>query len=454
MAAGSEMQGMMTETVCSICLDFYRSPVTAPCGHSFCRLCLLQHWERGEDTFSCPRCEKEFGQRSIYPNKRLSRRAERARRCVLAEGEPQCQAPAGQAGANAVPPTAAGPGAQPSSSVKELAAQYKEKLQNRLDSLQRRKNYLSKCRAAQKENRVGLKKYIETLRENIVSQFAQLQQILRSEEAAMISRLDAEETIMSQDIEDNMIKIAKDTASINQTISVIQSRLALQEAELLKDMKFIIKQCGYDYQTPREVSEALTLGEFNGPLQYMVWRRLFKEIRTAPAPLVLDAKTAHPRLSLSADCRRLRAGVEKQVRAGRAHVGRSLCALGSEGFASGRIYWEVEVRMNWDWAVGVAKASVADQEGFTPGPAAGVWAVRRSGEEYAALTSPRTPLPLSIRPRRIGVYLDYEGEQVSFYNADDMSHLFTFTDTFTEELYPYFYTGCKVDSLKLVTLRI
>lgn len=47
---------------CSICANIFDDPVTTPCGHSFCKTCLNQHWDRSEFC-QCPTCHKRFSVR-------------------------------------------------------------------------------------------------------------------------------------------------------------------------------------------------------------------------------------------------------------------------------------------------------------------------------------------------------------------------------------------------------
>ncbi|XP_078251873.1 E3 ubiquitin-protein ligase TRIM39-like, partial [Rhinoraja longicauda] len=158
--------------------------------------------------------------------------------------------------------------------------------------------------------------------------------------------------------------------------------------------------------------------------------------------VTLDVETAHALLEVSEDRKRVRrTGTPSSLPDTGKRFTDGACVLGSEGFTSGRHYWEVEVAGSEGWILGVAAESVEREGEITQTPETGVWGIRRCDDEFAAVTSPPSRLPARPIPGRVGVYLSYESGTVSFYDASTKSHLHTCTgNKFTEKLYPFFAT--------------
>ncbi|XP_039358178.1 butyrophilin subfamily 1 member A1-like [Mauremys reevesii] len=203
-----------------------------------------------------------------------------------------------------------------------------------------------------------------------------------------------------------------------------------------------------------------------GLASYYFWRqhrakdKLQAELRWRRAQIyavdvTLAPDTANSWLLLSEDRKRVRHGDTRQdLPSSPQRFDTYPIVLSAEGFVSGRHYWEVEVGDKTRWTLGVCRESVRRKGEFTLTPGNGYWVVWLRGGRYKALTSPATPLPVNVRPSRVGIFLDYEAGEVSFYNGTDRSHLFTFTGTFSGKLHPYFSPGLNAGGTNAAPLII
>uniref|UniRef100_A0AAZ3RS38 B30.2/SPRY domain-containing protein n=1 Tax=Oncorhynchus tshawytscha TaxID=74940 RepID=A0AAZ3RS38_ONCTS len=111
---------------------------------------------------------------------------------------------------------------------------------------------------------------------------------------------------------------------------------------------------------------------------------------------------------------------------------------------TGRCYWEVEW-MGHEVHIGVTYSGIG-REGRGHDCGLGYnnksWTLSCNNDIYTARYNkkPTTVPDHAFRSHRIGVYLDWPAGTLSFYSvsSDTMTHLHTFTSTFTEPLYPAF----------------
>ncbi|XP_075061082.1 E3 ubiquitin-protein ligase TRIM39-like [Mixophyes fleayi] len=121
--------------------------------------------------------------------------------------------------------------------------------------------------------------------------------------------------------------------------------------------------------------------------------------------------------------------------------------ISTRRFSSGRHYWEVDVSKSGLWRVGMCYPST-DRRGDQSviGHNNKSWCLRRFNNEYAVKHDNKgIQLPDNIPYDRLGICLDYEAGQLSFYSLCVPSkHLHTFTATFTEPLHAvlYVHEGC------------
>ncbi|MCI4377361.1 hypothetical protein PGIGA_G00202760 [Pangasianodon gigas] len=152
--------------------------------------------------------------------------------------------------------------------------------------------------------------------------------------------------------------------------------------------------------------------------------------------VILDPSTAHSLLIQSEDKKKVRCGDRHQLLPSNPECFDCMgCVLGREAFTYGWHYWEVEVGGKTDWDLGVACHSINRKGKVTVTPSNGYWFLSLRNN-YAFGTD--LTLPLNPKPKKTGVFVDYEKGQVSFYNVEAKLHIYTFTDTFCEAIYPFF----------------
>ncbi|KAK6314841.1 hypothetical protein J4Q44_G00143700 [Coregonus suidteri] len=166
-----------------------------------------------------------------------------------------------------------------------------------------------------------------------------------------------------------------------------------------------------------------------------------KRIQQYAVDVTLDPDTAHPCLILSEDRKQVNHGDKPQnLPDNPKRFDRGGNVLGNEGFSAGRFYYEVTVKGKTKWDLGVARESINRKGNITLRPEDGYWTLwLRNGNEYKALTSTGVQLSLRRKLQKVGVFVDYEEGQVSFYDVEASSHIYSFTGcTFTEKLYAFF----------------
>lgn len=162
----------------------------------------------------------------------------------------------------------------------------------------------------------------------------------------------------------------------------------------------------------------------------------------------LDPNTAHARLVLSDDGMEVKdRGEDKEVNDALERFDLFGSVLAVNCLASGKSYWEVEVSNKTGWDLGVVRGGANRKGNLSLNPENGYWVtVHYDSEKYAALTSQPVLLSLSTKPKKVGVFVDYEEGLVSFYDATAQSHIYSFTEClFSGEIFPYFSPHTKQD---------
>ncbi|KAF6715942.1 Butyrophilin subfamily 2 member A1 [Oryzias melastigma] len=123
---------------------------------------------------------------------------------------------------------------------------------------------------------------------------------------------------------------------------------------------------------------------------------------------------------------------------------------GTPGFSHGKHYWEVSLKnenipVKLSWWIGVTSSpEISQKVDFSPNTLNGFWFLSSSPEDEGHLqfsTVPQVCVPVHSRPQTVGVYLDYEKGELSFYDVDRKSFIGSLTAEFKGQVFPLFNPG-------------
>ncbi|XP_069491282.1 zinc-binding protein A33-like [Ambystoma mexicanum] len=452
---------------CSLCHRLYTEPVElSGCQHFYCRACIIQHCQ--ENGPSCPECGGDCNETSYKTNPLLTGLLE----CLKLQGTGIPQGPLCTEHGKKLERYCVTDSEvicldcrdsrkhlyHEVLNTQEAAEEFKEQLKKSLKDLEAQRLLHTSSQTSCEAQLEDIASKAQLLEEQIKSSFEKLHAFLREEESALLQELHKEEDVLRQNLGKRIAQLSEAVQKLSSGLQEVEKSLQqedtlsfLQNFRTTQD-RTIVPPVNVD-RTPLELKEE----NYTGPVQFWVWKKMLKVLDVAPEIMKLDQNTASPFLVIT-DSVKVRCGDKKRpVPDGPERFDPAACVLGASGFDQGCHYWEVMVGQKSEWGLGVAKESVTRKGEIMLCPDNGFWAVVRNGKDYRAFTLPPTPLPLERKPQRVGVYLDYEKGQVSFYDPDKMAHFHTFSGNFSEKVYPFFFTGVKEgkgEPLRILQFRL
>ncbi|XP_044780535.2 E3 ubiquitin-protein ligase TRIM69 isoform X3 [Bubalus bubalis] len=405
-----QIQDITTELHCPLCNDWFRDALMLSCGHNFCQSCIQNFWKQQANETFCPECKMLCQYSNCTFNLVLEKLVEKIKKLPLLKGHPRCP----EHGEN----------------LKLFS-----KPDGRLICFQCKDARLS---VGQSKEFLQISDAVHFFTVGEPWVFNSLEQFLRKAGKNHLLDFFQYHPFIQEELTIHQ-------GQLEATLKELQSLKNMQKDAIAahKDITPLLDSLeqGMRMLTPKElVSRKLSPGVFKGPIQYTMWRDMQSTLSPGLSPLTLDPKTAHPNLVLSKNRTSVWHGDIKQLMPDDPErFDSSVAVLGSKGFTSGKWYWEVEVAKKTKWTVGVVRESILRKGSCPLTPEQGFWLLRlRNQTDLKALDFPSCSLKLTSNLNKVGIYLDYEGGQVSFYNAKTMTHIYTFSSMFMEKLYPYF----------------
>uniref|UniRef100_A0A8C2Q2I0 E3 ubiquitin-protein ligase TRIM39-like n=1 Tax=Cyprinus carpio TaxID=7962 RepID=A0A8C2Q2I0_CYPCA len=461
------------ELQCSICLDVFTDPVTTPCGHNFCRTCLIKCWTNTQTCF-CPFCKEKFSRRpDLKINTTLREVVQHFKEKLnLGRSEVLCDI-CDERKQKAVKSCLTCQSSYCETHLEPHHRVPRLKKHTLINAVENLEDYICQkherplelfCRDDQtcvclsctegdhrthntvpiEEERQQKKTDVQQMIQNRMKKIEEIQHSVE-----LRKRNTEKEKSSSVELFTDLIRSIERCQSELLKMMEEQQKAAEKQAEdLIKELQQEItdlKKRNTELEQISHTDDHLA-GLGTEVCRYCVLDTIFFNTLETQCYIVivldvtLDPDTANPYLILSDDGKQVSRGDFKQDVPENPKRFDNTCVLAKEGFSSGRFYYEVEVKGKTQWGLGVVKESVQRKGDIIPKPEDGIWImILMIQSQFIAFDNLSVTFSHTKTPEKVGVFVDYEEGLVSFYDVGSRSHIYSFTgQTFTDKLYPCF----------------
>ncbi|XP_056308917.1 tripartite motif containing 35-31 [Danio aesculapii] len=431
---------------CPICHEIFKNPVVLSCSHSFCRECLQQFW-RTTDIQECPVCRRRSSRddppnnlvlrnlcesflkerkekRSSGSGEICSLHGEKLKLFCLEDKQPVCLVcrDSEQHDNHKFRP------------IGEVVSSHKEELNTALKSLQERLRHKENIKEEFEKTVQHITAQADHTEHQIKHEFEKLYQFLREREKGTITALRREEKQKKQMMKEKLEQINTHISALSHTIRDTEEMLKANDVCFLKEFQGSMERVQISQPDPQMPSGALIhVSQYLGNLQYRVWKKMQDIVHYSP--VILDPNTANSHIVLSEDLTSVRESENKQWLPDNPERFDYPCVLGSVGFCSGKHSWDVEVKESRCWSVGVTTAlNQRKRDVFFNTDVWSVW-----HDPYGLIKSSSNEFPVEQYLECVRVELDCDRGTVCFSDPVNNTHLHTFTTTFTDTVFPFFW---------------
>ncbi|KAM9804808.1 zinc-binding protein A33-like [Neosynchiropus ocellatus] len=442
------------QLLCPICLDLFSKPVSTACGHNFCSACIHGYW-RSTNVLRCPMCKHKFCKkpelkvniliaeltcrfkRSEEHEERSAGGAQESRHVAARDKKSDRRAVKTQHSV-AVNATLCEGNADKKAQIRRVLAEVEKTIYDRLLKV-------SKVVQQVKES----KERTETELAECLQIFDKLLESIHRSEGEVVEKVAAAQRHVDIRADEMVRNLSEEIDDLKKRSHLLKELLNSDECELENISALMPPGAGgLCAESVAEVTAVRrAFGRLADELEETVKTQERKLCRTEvlraqqrAVDVTLDPDTAHPKLVLSDDKKQVHHRDEAASlpdNPERFYPGISI--LGKEGFSSGTFYFQVCVKGKTEWDVGVCAESVNRKGGDVLKPENGYWILGlRRDQSYWALGSLPVRVPLPEIAEVIGVYVDVDGGQVSFYDPDSAEQIYSFTGCdFNERVFPF-----------------